>query len=92
MARGVHWICNGRLGPVPEGMDSPAQERQLLQRQGFVKVVESETGTTLRWSMFASNWSSLFFVAEWVHGAIGPFYLQYYSCLLYTSPSPRDRG
>lgn len=51
----------------------------MLQRRGMVKIVEDETGTTLRWSMFSANWSSLFFVAEWVHGAaMGPFHLQYH--------------
>lgn len=79
MARGVHWISNGRTCPAPGEVSSPAGERQALQRQGFVKIVENEAGTTLRWSMFAANWSSLFFVAEWVHGATGPFHLQYYS-------------
>jgi hypothetical protein len=79
MGRGIHWISNGRIVPAPAEVASPAEERQLLQRQGFVKIVESEGGTTLRWSMFAANWSSLFFVAEWVHEAMGPFYLQYYS-------------
>ena len=79
MARGVHWISNGCAGPAPGEAATPAEERHLLQRHGFVKIMESEAGTTLRWSMFAANWSSLFFVAEWVHGAMGPFCLQYYS-------------
>lgn len=79
MARGVHWISNGRVQPAPEGTPSAPEERALLQRHGFVKILEDETGTTLRWSMFSANWSSLFFVAEWVHGARGPFHLQYYS-------------
>jgi hypothetical protein len=79
MTKGVHWISNGQAGPAPEAFASPAAERQLLQRQGYVKIVENESGTTLRWSMFSANWSSLFFVAEWVHGSVGPFHLQYYS-------------
>jgi hypothetical protein len=79
MARGVHWVSNGRFVPPPEGSSSPAEERALLRRHGFVKIVESESGTLMCWSMFSANWSSLFFAAEWVHGALGPFQLQYYS-------------
>lgn len=79
MARGVHWVSNGRFVPPPEGSSSPAEERALLRRHGFVKIVESESGSLMCWSMFSANWSSLFFAAEWVHGALGPFQLQYYS-------------
>jgi hypothetical protein len=79
MARQVHWIGNGRLQTAPEGISSAFAEKDLLQRQGFVKIEEAEAGTTLRWSMFSANWSSLFYAAEWVHGAWGPFHLQYYS-------------
>lgn len=79
MTRGLHWICNGQAVPGPETAPSPAEERQLLQRHGFVKIVSGETGTSIRCSMFSANWSSLFYVAEWVHGALGPFHVQYYS-------------
>lgn len=80
MATSVHWVADGRLQPEPEsrGAQGP-DERALLHRQGHVKIVESETGTTIRWAMFSANWASLYFVMEWIHGAIGPFQLQYYS-------------
>jgi len=79
MLKGVHWILNGRVQPAPEGAEGPGVERDLLLRHGFVKITESGSGTTLRWGMFAANWASLYFAAEWVHGALGPFHLQYYS-------------
>lgn len=82
MAGGVRWVGNGRFLPpfeVFEGGASPDAERQLLERRGLVKVSEDEEGTTLRWNMFAANWASLMFMAEWVQGAIGPVHLQYYS-------------
>jgi hypothetical protein len=76
----VHWIAHGTIQPSPEPADGQGvDERTLLHRKGYVKIVESETGTTIRWAMFAPNWASLFFVMEWVHGALGPFQLQYYS-------------
>ena len=79
MANRVLWLSNGRFRPAPEVTTPPTGERHLLQRHGFVKIVEEDSGTTLRWSMFSANWSSLFFLAEWVHGARAPFHLQYYS-------------
>ncbi|MFN4141671.1 hypothetical protein [Aestuariivirga sp.] len=79
MASEVHWVNDGRFQPELEKPGAAADERALLQRQGYVKIVESDTGTTVRWSMFSANWASLFFVTEWIHGARGPFQLQYYS-------------
>lgn len=64
--------------PVAEG-SSALEERDVLQRLGFVKITESEQGTFIRWSMFSRNWASLFFAAEWLQGAFGPYRLQYYS-------------
>ena len=72
MRRGVQWVRGGRIQPPLTVQPGPAEERQLLQRQGAVKITEDESGTTLRWSMFSANWASLYFVAEWVHGALGP--------------------
>lgn len=79
MRWGVQWVRGGRIQPPLTVQPGPAEERQLLQRQGAVKITEDESGTTLRWSMFSANWASLYFVAEWVHGALGPYHLQYHS-------------
>ena len=81
MATCIHWVFDGRIVPPPPGVEacSEMEERDLLQRTGYVKLVESEQGTTVRWSMFSRNWASLFFVAEWLQGAFGPYQLQYYS-------------
>ena len=80
MAAGLHWIANGRIQPPPDlGGKPDVDERTLLHREGYVKIVESDTGTTVRWAMFSANWASLYFVMEWIHGAAGPFQLQYYS-------------
>lgn len=79
MAGGVRWVGNGRLLPQIEGGETPESERILLERRGLVKVFADDEGTTLRWSMFAANWASLIFVAEWVQGCPGPVHLQYYA-------------
>lgn len=81
MATCIHWVQDGRIVPAPPEAEraTAIQERDLLQRHGFVKLVESEEGTTIRWSMFSRNWASLYFAAEWLQGAFGPYQLQYYS-------------
>jgi hypothetical protein len=81
MATQIHWVLDGRMVPPPPAADegTPIAERDLLQRTGFVKITASEQGTAIRWSMFSRNWASLFFAAEWLQGAFGPYNLQYYS-------------
>lgn len=80
MAEAIHWVAHGRLQTATELRGGERlDERALLHREGCVKIVESETGTTVRWAMFSANWASLYFVMDWIHGAIGPFQLQYYS-------------
>jgi len=81
MATCIHWVLDGRIVPAPPVAEdsSPIEERDLLQRTGFVKITESEQGTAIRWSMFSRNWASLYFAAEWLQGAFGPYQLQYYS-------------
>lgn len=77
MAKGIHWVSGGR---IRSGFNCAADaERDLLQRQGYVKLTEDEQGVTVRWSMFCANWASLLFVSELIRGAYGPFHLQYYS-------------
>lgn len=80
MATCIHWVLDGRIVPAPAvEADTGGEERDLLQRLGFVKITENEQGTTIRWSMFSRNWASLYFAAEWLQGAFGPYQLQYYS-------------
>jgi hypothetical protein len=80
MTSAVHWVANGKIQDLPlSNSGQGPDERALIHREGYVKIVESETGTTLRWAMFSANWASLYFVAEWLHSAMEPFQLQYYS-------------
>jgi len=78
MVAQIQWIAKGTLQPPPLNA-SPLDERDLLHREGYVKIVEDEHGTTIKWAMFASNWASLYFAAEWIHSKTGPFFLQYHS-------------
>lgn len=80
MVTSVHWIANGKETQLQHNGGEPiVDERELLHRRGHVKIMESETGTIIKWSMFSANWASLYYVVEWIHGAMGPFQLQYYS-------------
>lgn len=85
MAEVVQWIKDGRIKQLPtnNGPGSP-DERALLHREGYVKLLENESGTIIRWAMFSSNWASLYFAMEWVHGALGHYQLQYYSAGWFT--------
>lgn len=80
MSTQIHWVSKGSLQPAPAGVE----ERELLHRQGFVKIEQDENGTTVKWTMFSSNWASLFFAMEWIHCTPGPYRLHYYSAGWFT--------
>lgn len=80
MVTGIHWISKGVLTPPPMSVDNALiDERDLLHRQGFVKIVQDDNGTTIKWAMFTANWASLYFSMEWIHGSLGPYHLSYHS-------------
>lgn len=80
MVTGIHWISKGVLTPPPVSVDNALlDERDLLHRQGFVKIVQDDNGTTIKWAMFTSNWASLYFSMEWIHCSPGPYHLNYHS-------------
>ena len=80
MVMGIHWISKGVLTPPPMGVDNALiDERELLHRRGFVKIVQDDNGTTIKWAMFTSNWASLFYSMDWIHGSLGPYHLSYHS-------------
>ncbi|MGH6853896.1 MAG: hypothetical protein ACREDX_00285 [Aestuariivirga sp.] len=80
MVSGTHWISRGALTPPPLDADKTiAGERDLLHRQGFVKIVQDENGTAIKWAMFTGNWAALYFLMEWIHGCPGPYHLYYHS-------------
>ena len=80
MVSGTHWISKGVLTPPPlNAGETIAGERDLLHRQGFVKIVQDENGTAIKWAMFTANWASLYFSMEWIHCCPGPYHLYYHS-------------
>jgi hypothetical protein len=74
------WIEDGCLVDTPTAIQSDLQsERAFIQSSNFIKVEVTETGTTIRWTMFACNWASLFFVQNWIHSLMPPFTLRFFN-------------
>lgn len=52
---------------------------EVLQKRGLVAIQTSEMqGTTVKWSFFAPNWASLYFVMETLYLYPGPYHLQFF--------------
>jgi hypothetical protein len=78
-ANGEFWIAKGELVPQPElEIDSQSSERAAMRRRSLVKVSSSKQGTSVSWTMFSANWSSLFFAKEWIGTFPGPYTLRYF--------------
>ncbi len=74
------WIEDGCLVDTPDELRSLKQsQRVYIQSNSAVKVETGEEGTTVLWSMFASNWASLYFVQNWLHSLTGPFKLRFFN-------------
>ncbi len=74
------WIDNGCLveRPLLFAGQEPS-EKSLVQLGRFVKIESSETGTTVKWSMFSPNWASLYFAEEWLKSLPGPYVLRFFN-------------
>lgn len=73
------WIYRGQpLAPHETLAHAATPDFDLLDRQGFVKITSSTSGTQIEWSVFAPNWASLYFAMEWLHTFPGPYNLKYY--------------
>jgi hypothetical protein len=76
MSGTAYWIVNGCVNNDPftgTGHDSP---EHLMQRGGGVFVATGRNGTVVRWAMFSSNWSSLYYVMRNSADAAGPVQLR----------------
>ena len=80
----VRWVYRGDLldkTPDEQFAFDPSwdgSDAALYQRKGLVRLAISEQGTEIAWSMFASNWASLFFAMEWIRTAPEPYKLKYF--------------
>lgn len=75
----LHWVANGEIVSSLDKLGLEAwDEAALLDRKGLVRLTADGDGTTVRWSVFSGNWSSLYFVMDWLLHQPTPITLQYY--------------
>ena len=75
----IFWIANGELVSSLESLGLEAwDEASLLDRKGMVRVSIGREGTSIRWSVFSGNWSSLYFAMDWLLNRPIPITLHYY--------------
>lgn len=73
-----YWVVNGKVDSDPfshPDIDSP---ETLMQRAGGVFVNTGGRGTVVRWSMFASNWASLYYVTDALGNLPGPYTFEFF--------------
>lgn len=74
------WVCEGRIVPRPfDEHGNPCSERNLLQQKNHVKIELNPKGVSMTWFMAVANWSSLYFVREWISAFEGPFELNFFN-------------
>ena len=73
-----YWVVNGKVEIDPFSDPQISSPETLMQRSGGVFVKTGRTGTTVRWAMFASNWASLYYVAETLAGLPGPYTFEFF--------------
>jgi len=97
MARQVAWIAHGKsLPPLENASASEKEETHSFNQHGLVKLTVDELGTEIKWSVFAGNWASLFYILEWLDTYQPPFKLRYFLVgwfeeIAETAASARDR-
>jgi hypothetical protein len=77
MAGQVTWIANGRPWTAP-GKEAGQGEENSLQGDGHIRIVQGPSGTEIKWSVFAANWASLFYILDWTDTFPPPVTLKYF--------------
>jgi hypothetical protein len=73
----ITWIAHGQPLTMPEdGLG--LREDDTLQSEGFIKLVQGPAGTEIKWSVFAANWASLFYILDWSETFPAPVTLRYF--------------
>lgn len=74
------WISQAKFIDRPVGLNGERlPDRQLLQQQELVKITVDPNKTTLKWVMFAANWSSLYFAVAWLNDIATPVTLCFFN-------------
>ncbi len=78
------WISRGRLEGVTSTAAQDGERVDRLLADGDVQVLLSNSSITIRWHLFAPNWSSLYYLLEWLPGQDGPCRLEYFAAGWFT--------
>ena len=73
-----YWVVNGKVDLDPFSDPQIKSPEQLMQRSGGVHVNTARKGTVVRWAMFASNWASLYYVAETLRNLPAPYTFEFF--------------
>lgn len=73
-----YWVVNGKVDTDPFSDTNINDPETLMQRSGGVLVRTGRQGTVVRWAMFASNWASLFQIAETLSSMPGPYTFEFF--------------
>jgi hypothetical protein len=80
MSKFEFWIDDGCIVERPTANDGGVlSDRALVQSGRYVKIETIDTGTTVKWCMFAPNWASLYFTESWLHSLPAPFTLRFFN-------------
>ncbi len=75
----VMWISHGRLESISGAEDAWSEKADRLLGNGAVQIILTQTTLTIRWHLFAPNWSSLYYVLEWLPAQTGICRLEYFA-------------
>jgi hypothetical protein len=78
MSGTAFWIVNGKVNNDPFNTTGNDNPEALMQRAGAVFVATGRRGTVIRWAMFASNWSSLYYVSESLATLPAPYTFEFF--------------
>jgi hypothetical protein len=81
MERQEFWIAHAQLAPAPADRDLKAatvSDSERMHRDGHIRITVAPGLTEIKWSVFAPNWSSLYFAMEWLATTPGPYVLKYF--------------
>jgi len=73
------WISHGRLEGISGAEDAWSEKADRRLGDGAVQIILTQTTLTVRWHLFAPNWSSLYYLLEWLPAQTGICRLEYFA-------------
>jgi hypothetical protein len=80
MELGEYWIKQGQFVARPQHVSGAAlPDKTLLFQHELVHIACSAQGIVCKWVMFSANWTSLYFMKEFLAVFVGPFTLEFFN-------------